>query len=255
MLVPVLLAGSRAAWLMFALVVAVFAWREAKSPWRFAGWSLCAAAAAVIVAVVALQDSRAFGARIQRSLLALNGSEQSVDEASAGRVRIWTTAARMSIAHPLNGVGVRAFRFAYPRYAGANDSFVAPDGDEGAAHAHQIVLEVTSETGAIGLAFWLAGAFFALRAWWRAGAAAVKIFPASQVGPGYLKDLRGPFPDIAAIPSGGVDLEGASGWLRAGSAAVSVGSPLLGDALRGGDFGALRERTAAFVAACGQVTT
>jgi len=95
----------------------------------------------------------------------------------------------------------------------------------------------------------------ALFAAWRAGAAAVKIFPASQVGPGYLKDLRGPFPDIAAVPSGGVDLEGAAAWLRAGSAAVSVGSPLLGDALRGGDFGALRERTAAFVAACGQVTT
>ena len=41
---------------------------------------------------------------------------------------------------------------------------------------------------------------------WRAGAAAVKIFPANQVGPGYLKDLRGPFPGIAAVPSGGVDL-------------------------------------------------
>ena len=39
---------------------------------------------------------------------------------------------------------------------------------------------------------------------WRAGAAAVKIFPANQVGPGYLNDLRGPFPGIAAVPSGGV---------------------------------------------------
>ena len=44
---------------------------------------------------------------------------------------------------------------------------------------------------------------------WRAGAAAVKIFPANQVGPGYLKDLHGPFPGIAAVPSGGVDLAGA----------------------------------------------
>lgn len=90
---------------------------------------------------------------------------------------------------------------------------------------------------------------------WRAGAAAVKIFPASQVGPGYLNDLRGPFPGIAAVPSGGVDLEGAAAWLRAGAAAVSVGGPLLGDALRGGDFGALRDRTTAFVATCEQVTT
>lgn len=89
---------------------------------------------------------------------------------------------------------------------------------------------------------------------WRAGAAAVKIFPANQVGPGYLQDLRGPFPDIAAIPSGGVDLPGAAAWLKAGAAAVSVGGPLLGDALRGGDMNALRARTAEFVAACGQPT-
>lgn len=89
---------------------------------------------------------------------------------------------------------------------------------------------------------------------WRAGAAAVKIFPAGQVGPGYLKDLRGPFPDIAAVPSGGVDLAGAAAWLKAGAVAVSVGGPLLGDALRGGDMNALRDRTAAFVAACAQPT-
>ncbi|MEP6939282.1 MAG: O-antigen ligase family protein [Rudaea sp.] len=172
LLVPVLLAGSRAAWLMFALVVAVFAWREARSPWRFIGWSAGAAAFGLLAAVVALHDSRAFTARIDRSLLVLNGSEQAVDEASAGRVRIWSTAARMSAAHPVNGVGVRAFRFAYPGYAGANDNFVAADGDAGASHAHQIVLEVLSETGVIGLAFWLAGAFYALRAWRRADAAA-----------------------------------------------------------------------------------
>jgi 2-dehydro-3-deoxyphosphogluconate aldolase / (4S)-4-hydroxy-2-oxoglutarate aldolase len=90
---------------------------------------------------------------------------------------------------------------------------------------------------------------------WSAGAAAVKIFPANQVGPSYLKDLRGPFPGIAAVPSGGVDLQGAEAWLRAGATAVSVGGPLLGDALRGGDLDALRDRTTAFVAACSQVTT
>lgn len=94
-----------------------------------------------------------------------------------------------------------------------------------------------------------------LLAAWRAGAAAVKIFPAGLVGPGYLKDLRGPFPDMTAVPSGGVDLEGAAAWLRAGAAAVSVGGPLLGDALRGGDLGALRDRAMAFVATCERVTT
>lgn len=85
---------------------------------------------------------------------------------------------------------------------------------------------------------------------WSAGASAVKVFPAGQVGPGYLKDLRGPFPDLVAVPSGGVDLAGAEAWLRAGAVAVSVGGPLLGDAFAGGDLSALRERAAAFVAVC-----
>ncbi|WP_136053888.1 bifunctional 4-hydroxy-2-oxoglutarate aldolase/2-dehydro-3-deoxy-phosphogluconate aldolase [Microbacterium sp. K24] len=85
---------------------------------------------------------------------------------------------------------------------------------------------------------------------WSAGASAVKIFPAGQVGPAYLKDLRGPFPDLVAVPSGGVDLDGASAWLAAGAVAVSVGGPLLGDAFAGGDLAALRDRAQAFVEVC-----
>lgn len=85
---------------------------------------------------------------------------------------------------------------------------------------------------------------------WSAGASAVKVFPAGQVGPGYVKDLRGPFPDIAVVPSGGVDAAGAAAWLAAGAVAVSVGGPLLGDAFRGGDLGALRERAQRFVSVC-----
>lgn len=86
-----------------------------------------------------------------------------------------------------------------------------------------------------------------LHAGWAAGAAAVKVFPASVVGPGYVSDLRGPFPGIRVIPSGGVDLEAAGAWLQAGAEAVSVGGPLLGDALRGGSLDALADRAAQFV--------
>ncbi|WEK61558.1 MAG: bifunctional 4-hydroxy-2-oxoglutarate aldolase/2-dehydro-3-deoxy-phosphogluconate aldolase [Candidatus Microbacterium colombiense] len=85
---------------------------------------------------------------------------------------------------------------------------------------------------------------------WSAGASAVKVFPAGQVGPGYLKDLRGPFPDLVAVPSGGIDLAGAAAWLDAGAVAVSVGGPLLGDAFAGGDLVALRDRAQAFVEVC-----
>lgn len=89
---------------------------------------------------------------------------------------------------------------------------------------------------------------------WSAGASAVKVFPAGQVGPGYLKDLRGPFPDIAVVPSGGVDADSAAAWLAAGAVAVSVGGPLLGDAFRGGDLGALRARAERFVEVCAGVS-
>lgn len=81
-----------------------------------------------------------------------------------------------------------------------------------------------------------------LAAGWNAGATAVKIFPAETVGAGYLKHLRGPFPDLEGIPSGGVDLEATREWLQAGAVAVSIGGPLLGDALKGGDLAALRDR-------------
>ena len=88
-----------------------------------------------------------------------------------------------------------------------------------------------------------------LAAGWNTGATAVKIFPARTVGAEYLKHLRGPFPDLEAIPSGGVDLDATREWLNAGAVAVSIGGPLLGDALKGGDLGALRNRCRAVRAA------
>jgi 2-dehydro-3-deoxyphosphogluconate aldolase/(4S)-4-hydroxy-2-oxoglutarate aldolase len=78
---------------------------------------------------------------------------------------------------------------------------------------------------------------------WRAGATAVKIFPAQTVGAVFGKHLRGPFPDLQFVPSGGVGLADIPAWLDAGALAVSVGGPLIGDALRGGDLDALAART------------
>jgi len=77
---------------------------------------------------------------------------------------------------------------------------------------------------------------------WHAGATAVKVFPATTVGPGYISQLRGPFPDIAVVPSGGVTMADAAAWIAAGAVAVSLGGPLLGDAFKGGSRSALQER-------------
>jgi len=169
---PILLAGSRAAWLSYALVGALLVWHETRDPRRFLGACVALVLGVGAIAAIAWHDSARFGARIERSLRALQGTEAAIDEASAGRLRIWRTAVAMSAAHPLTGVGARGFRYAYPAYAAPGDRFVDSVSDTGASHAHQIVLEVLSETGAAGLLFWIAGAWFALRAWWRADASA-----------------------------------------------------------------------------------
>ncbi|MFJ9633654.1 bifunctional 4-hydroxy-2-oxoglutarate aldolase/2-dehydro-3-deoxy-phosphogluconate aldolase [Streptomyces sp. NPDC101175] len=64
---------------------------------------------------------------------------------------------------------------------------------------------------------------------WRAGAAAVKLFPACTGGPAHLRQLRAPLPHIPLMAVGGVDLEAAGRYMAAGALAVGVGSPLLRD--------------------------
>jgi 2-dehydro-3-deoxyphosphogluconate aldolase/(4S)-4-hydroxy-2-oxoglutarate aldolase len=69
----------------------------------------------------------------------------------------------------------------------------------------------------------------------RAGAAAVKLFPARAAGPDALRDLRGPFPAMRIIPTGGIPLEEIAEWLDAGAFAVGAGRGLLlGPAAGGG---------------------
>ena len=70
---------------------------------------------------------------------------------------------------------------------------------------------------------------------WEAGADAVKIFPCGNVGGAkYIKALKGPFPQIAMIPTGGVNLETAGDFLKAGACAIAVGG---GDGGREDDQG------------------
>ncbi|OLD12346.1 MAG: hypothetical protein AUJ01_16405 [Acidobacteria bacterium 13_1_40CM_3_65_5] len=66
---------------------------------------------------------------------------------------------------------------------------------------------------------------------WRAGATAVKLFPASTLGPAYLREVLAPLPFLQVVPSGGVSLDNTAEWIRAGAAAVSVGSGLVTGAL------------------------
>ncbi len=59
---------------------------------------------------------------------------------------------------------------------------------------------------------------------WRAGVPAVKVFPASALGPTFVRELRGPFPDIPLQPTGGITVDNAADYIRAGAVAVGIGS-------------------------------
>ena len=84
----------------------------------------------------------------------------------------------------------------------------------------------------------------------KAGTTAVKLFPAGVGGPRYLRDLRGPFPDVDFVPSGGVTQDNAREFLDAGAIAVYAGSGLAPPELvEVGDHEEIARRARAFVAA------
>lgn len=84
---------------------------------------------------------------------------------------------------------------------------------------------------------------------WRAGAAAVKVFPASVLGPAFLRELRGPFPDIPLQPTGGISVATAGAFIEAGAIAVGIGSWLFADRDPAVVTARARQATAAVAAA------
>lgn len=78
---------------------------------------------------------------------------------------------------------------------------------------------------------------------WDKGADVVKVFPATSVGPQYFRDLKGPFPQIRLMPTGGVTIENAKDFIKAGAVAVGIGTALVDKkAVEAGDWNALTER-------------
>ena len=72
------------------------------------------------------------------------------------------------------------------------------------------------------------------------GADIIKVFPATMLGPQFLKDVRAPLPQVKLMPTGGVSLDNAHDWIRAGAVAVGIGSALLdAKAIEDGRFDAI----------------
>lgn len=84
---------------------------------------------------------------------------------------------------------------------------------------------------------------------WDAGADVVKVFPATALGPTFFRDLRGPLPQVKLMPTGGVTIENAGDWIRAGAVAVGIGTALLdATAIAANAWGVLRGNAERIVA-------
>src|SRR5437588_7486015 len=83
---------------------------------------------------------------------------------------------------------------------------------------------------------------------WEAGADIVKVFPADVVGPAFFKAIKGPLPQIRMMPTGGVDLDTALDFLKAGACCLGVGSQLVEPAaVAARDFKRIRELAEQYV--------
>ena len=91
---------------------------------------------------------------------------------------------------------------------------------------------------------------------WEAGADIVKLFPAEIGGPAYLKTLKGPFPQVRLLPTGGVNLQTIENFMHAGACAVGLGTALVdASSLTSFDASQTTARAAAFVEAARKART
>ena len=81
------------------------------------------------------------------------------------------------------------------------------------------------------------------------GADIIKVFPATTLGPQYIKDVRAPLPQVRLMPTGGVTVDNAGDWIRAGALAVGIGSALVDTAaIDGGKFEVIADKARRIVA-------
>jgi len=86
-----------------------------------------------------------------------------------------------------------------------------------------------------------------------AGAALVKVFPADRFGPGYVRDVLAPMPELRLAPTGGVTADSVASYAAAGAVAVGVGSALVDPALvAAADWASLQQRASRFMAAAAE---
>lgn len=149
--IVILLAGSRGGWVSYALICLLLLASETKHLRTNRHWVglivLCLIGLIAIFANVHPEARQ----RIQGTLGLFSGDRQAIDTALSGRLQIWETSWRIFQAHPINGVGANGFRNIYPAYAAQGDIFVDKEAQTGPFYAHQLLVQVGTDTGLIGI--------------------------------------------------------------------------------------------------------
>lgn len=163
----ILLSGMRAGWLLLPVIGAFYAWRlirqHGRQSWRIL---LLAVVVTGILGAAIVHQSPLVQQRIQQSLATDIADEDALQRGLSERWLIWQASLEMVQAHPINGVGVRAFPEAYPEFTTPDDpQLIKHGGDRGARHAHNVWLEALTDCGLFGLAGLLMMAWIGLRTW------------------------------------------------------------------------------------------
>ncbi|MCC7412957.1 MAG: O-antigen ligase family protein [Gammaproteobacteria bacterium] len=149
--VIVFLSGKRSAWIMFAFALAVWTLVQLRTSALRPGHALGAVIAAAALVALVGSSYAPIAARVDKTLELFSGDYRQMDSATAYRLPLWLTARNMALAHWVNGIGPRGYRYVYREYAGPGDFWIEEHGTTGQTHPHQMTLEIAAETGVIGL--------------------------------------------------------------------------------------------------------
>ena len=164
----IFLSGRRGAWIMLLVVMVGFSlWVIYLERKAFIRWMLTAVFLISCCFMTMYYVSSPFAARVDKTMLVFDGNLQNIDAALSHRLPIWNVAVSMIKAHPVNGVGARGFRYAYAEFADENDRYVSDD-SIGAFQAHQLILDIGSNTGFIGIAGFLFACYIVVKRWMKA---------------------------------------------------------------------------------------
>ncbi|MBT6273350.1 MAG: O-antigen ligase family protein, partial [Chromatiales bacterium] len=152
--VPLIIALTlhRNSWMMFGFACAAYVlFRFLEHRWRPRVGVWLGMALVPVALVAALSTHAGFESRFGQAIKAFTEDRSTLNAVLGERPDIWGTALTMFAAHPVNGIGPRGFRSAYPDYASPDDYWMNLQPERQIpAHPHQLALEILAETGGIG---------------------------------------------------------------------------------------------------------